>query len=69
MRFGDSCCCRLADAACFNAENAEILLESIVELQGLLLKNECLLEKAALLSTLQSIVTTTKEFFSTFSTR
>ena len=56
-------------AACYNAANTEVLLESIVELQALLLQNRSLLNRTALLSTLESIVATTKDFFATFSAR
>lgn len=62
-------CCRFASAACYNATNAEILLESIVELQTLLLGNSCLVEKTALLQTFQSIIQTTLDFFASFSRR
>ena len=61
--------CRLSSVACYNAANTESLLESIVELQSLLLQNSSLLKKSALLSMFESIVATTKEFFATFSAR
>lgn len=61
--------CRLSTAACYNATNCEIMLESIVELQSLLLQNSSLLKHSALLSAFQSIVATTKEFLGNFSAR
>ena len=61
--------CRLYVAACYNAGNCEVLQESMLELQMLLLQNQHLFAHSSLLAKLLATVTTIKELFAMFSAR
>jgi len=61
--------CRLSIAACYNAGNCEMLQESVLELQMLLLENSHLFGHAGLLAKFMAIVSTIKDLFSMFSAR
>ena len=60
---------RLAGLACYNVSNCEILEESLVELQTLLLHNEHLLNTPGLLPKLYDATAMTSELFAAFSGR
>ena len=60
---------RLAGLACYNASNCEIVEESLVELQTLLLQNEHLLRTPGLLPKLYDAIAVTSELFAAFSGR
>jgi hypothetical protein len=61
--------CRLSVGACYNAGNCDVLQESLLELQMLLLQNGHLFGHTGLLAKFMAIVSTMKDLFSMFSAR
>ena len=62
-------CCRLGTQACYNMENCEILMESVTELQTLLLHNSHLLEDRHRLDLFLASIAMLQDLFAEFSNR